>query len=266
MAKFDISPRNVRNGRRCGARSSRQTRTRQAIASPPRPSAVYGLILSGCAQRCSALGPIRPGDPLPSARLAVIFACFLAVIDPRLADPTTRADSHGSASAARERASVVPPATFAPSWDLDGTYLWLGPTRRGEPGRRRSGTRRSAADAAVRPRPRGRAARRDRRRRSARAGGPSAAAAGSGSMPSLGTRPAAGWSASRPGRSSSSPSSRIRGSAARSASGASSGVTPFARVGAVDDLGGFAEIGIHIALPGLAADGVDIDSRRRQAT
>ena len=51
------------------------------------------------------------------------------------------------------------------------------------------------------------------------------------------------WSACRPGRSSSCPSSRTRGSAARSACWAFVGVTPFVRVGAVEELGGFAEIG-----------------------
>jgi hypothetical protein len=28
---------------------------------------------------------------------------------------------------ARSQPAVVPPATFRPSWDLDGIYLWLGP-------------------------------------------------------------------------------------------------------------------------------------------
>jgi hypothetical protein len=46
----------------------------------------------------------------------VVLACLVGVMGVAAADPVT-----GGAPV------VVPPGHLAPTWDLDGTYLWLGP-------------------------------------------------------------------------------------------------------------------------------------------
>jgi hypothetical protein len=66
-----------------------------------RPQAVQGPL------RCAVLGWI---------------ACFLAVIRVAAADPVTAMTDPRSAAPV-----AVPPASFPPTLNLDGTYLWLGP-------------------------------------------------------------------------------------------------------------------------------------------
>ena len=62
-----------------------------------------------------------------------MLACFLGVTSVAVAhgpralgdlDPTTRPRS----AAAQRRSRASDPTAFRPSWDLDGIYLWLGPT------------------------------------------------------------------------------------------------------------------------------------------
>jgi hypothetical protein len=57
-------------------------------------------------------------------RCAVLawIVCLVSVIRVAAADPVTPVtDPSGGAPV------VVPPASLAPTWDLDGAYLWLGP-------------------------------------------------------------------------------------------------------------------------------------------
>ena len=56
--------------------------------------------------------------------LARIFACLMVVMGVAAADPVVATVPDAPAA---PHPVVVPPATFQPSWDLDGTYLWLGP-------------------------------------------------------------------------------------------------------------------------------------------
>jgi hypothetical protein len=142
---------------------------------------------------------------------------------------------------------VVPPARFAPTWDLDGTYLWLGPV--------------------------GAASRIDARWDSTFGG--EAAVVAVHERATLGlygaTIGASRWTARGGGRVwvdgllGTPLAGRMMGASigsilelsdlAHPKLGASIGVwgffgiTPFARIGAVSDLGMFAELGVHIALP-----------------
>ena len=52
-----------------------------------------------------------------------VIACLLLVIRGAFADPVAIVPD----APASPQPVVVPRATFGPSWDLDGTYLWLGP-------------------------------------------------------------------------------------------------------------------------------------------
>lgn len=52
-----------------------------------------------------------------------MYACFLGVTS-AAADPASTIPD----PPARSEAPVVGPPRFRPSWDLDGTYVWLGPT------------------------------------------------------------------------------------------------------------------------------------------
>jgi hypothetical protein len=144
---------------------------------------------------------------------------------------------------------VVPPATFRPSWDLDGTYLWLGPVGAA-----------SFVDA----------------RWDSTFGGEAAVVVVRERAPlglvgvNLG---ASRWTERGGGRlwldglAGTRLLGRMMGASlgpilelsdlAHPRLGASigvwgfAGITPFARVGAVSHLGMFAELGIHIALPVL---------------
>jgi hypothetical protein len=150
---------------------------------------------------------------------------------------------------AAPRVITVPPATFRPSWDLDGTYLWLGPLGAA-----------SYSDA----------------RWDSTFGGEAALVVVREREPlgvvgvDLG---ASRWSAHDGGRVwvdgliGSALLGRMMGASlgpildlselAHPRFGGSigiwgfAGITPFARVGAVTGTGMFAELGIHIALPVL---------------
>lgn len=56
------------------------------------------------------------------------FAAVLVMLQTAAADPVTATvPDRASLGPVPPRPIVVSPATHAPSWDLDGTYLWLGP-------------------------------------------------------------------------------------------------------------------------------------------
>lgn len=67
------------------------------------------------------LSPQAVHGPLRCAVLASI-ACLLVVVRVAAADPVTAVTDPRSAAPI-----VVPPVRSPPTWDLDGTYLWLGP-------------------------------------------------------------------------------------------------------------------------------------------
>jgi hypothetical protein len=144
---------------------------------------------------------------------------------------------------------VVPRATFTPSWDLDGVYLWLGPVGAASyvDAQWDSTFGGEAALVVVRERER---------------------------LALVGVNLGASrWTVRGGGRVwldgliGSRPLGRMVGASigailelsdfARPRIGASigvwafAGVTPFVRIGAVSDLGMFAELGLHIALPVL---------------
>lgn len=76
-------------------------------------------------------GPLRrtgrqrpPGVARPAGGLACCLVVMGVVMATAAADPVVATVPDAPAA---PHPVVVPPATFRPSWDLDGTYLWLGP-------------------------------------------------------------------------------------------------------------------------------------------
>jgi hypothetical protein len=65
-----------------------------------------GLTITGLLASVAAITPSAAADPTTTA----------SSIEPTVPDPPARATP-----------VVVPPASLPPTWDLDGTYLWLGP-------------------------------------------------------------------------------------------------------------------------------------------
>lgn len=195
-----------------------------------------------------AQGRLAWGIVSPS-RWLTISACFLAVMS-RVAD----ADPDSS-----QRVTPDPPARHAepatdpvsglrPSWDLDGTYLWLGPVGAASRVDAAWDSTFGADLAVVRVRERARL-------------GVVGVTAGA----SLWTERDGGriWIdgivGTRLGRMVGLTAGPIveLAALAHARLGASIGVwtfvgvTPFARLGYVEDLGGFGEVGVHIALPVL---------------
>lgn len=160
------------------------------------------------------------------------------------ADPTTATTPD---EVPREAPPVVAPASFRPSWDLDGLYLWLGPTGAASHVDGQWDSTFGAQLAVVRVRER------------------SALGAIGGAFG------ASRWTERGGGRLwlDAVAGTRLGGRMVGATAGAILelgelnhprpggsiglwafvGVTPFARVGVVEDLGTFAEIGVHIALP-----------------
>jgi hypothetical protein len=173
------------------------------------------------------------------------MACVLVAMRAASAEPVTTVPDAPPAA----RPVVVPPATFTPTWDLDGTYLWLGPV--------------------------GAASRIGARWDSTFGGEAAVVAVHERATVGLfgATLGASRWTARGGGRVwldgliGTRLAGRMMGASigsilelsdiAHPKLGASIGVwgffgiTPFARVGAVSDLGMFAELGVHIALPVL---------------
>ena len=147
----------------------------------------------------------------------------------------------------RSTPAVVPPPTLPPSWDLDGIYVWLGPTGAASRVASQWDSTVGGDLAIVRVREQ-----------------ESLAAVGA-------TLGASRWTARGGGRIwlDALVGSRLGGRMIGASAGAIVelsdlahprlggsigvwgfvGVTPFARFGAVAELGAFAEIGLHIALP-----------------
>jgi hypothetical protein len=187
------------------------------------------------------------------SRLApAIYACFFGVT--AFADPTTSGGAPQNPPTVRpdppprEVAPVVPAANFRPSWDLDGTYLWIGPL----------GTATYAEDdwdstiggqlAILRIR--------ERRALGAIGGSFGASRWTSGSGYRLWLDAIAGTRLGKMIGVSAGPLLELSDERHPRVGGsvgvwAFLGVTPYARVGVVDRNGAFAEIGLHIALPAI---------------
>ncbi|MGE0396304.1 MAG: hypothetical protein AB7T06_06265 [Kofleriaceae bacterium] len=173
-----------------------------------------------------------------------IYACFLGVTS-ALADPTTATRPDPPP---RTVEPAVPAAHFRPSWDLDGTYLWIGPLGAAS---YTDGDWDSTVGGQV-------SIIRVRERRSLGAIGASFGASmwtarGGGRLwldAIAGTRlgKMIGVSAGPILELSDERHPHVGGSVG---AWAFLGVTPFARVGFVEELGGFAEVGLHIALPAI---------------
>lgn len=191
----------------------------------------------------AVVGTILRGGWAPVG-LTVICACFLGVTS-AAADPTTTIPDPAS----RANPPVVAPAGFRPSWDLDGVYLWLGPTVAAS---RIEGEWDSIVGGDL-------SVLRVREHETLATIGGSAGAAvwterGGGRIWAdmvVGTR-IGGWMVG----TTAGPLVELSDVSHPRVGGSVGvfgfvGVTPFARVGYVDKLGGFAEIGVHLALPVL---------------
>lgn len=195
-------------------------------------------------ERCNPFGTADRGIRSPVGP-AGICACFLAVMGSAAADPSTGTIPDPPA---RTNPPSVGPGNFRPSWDLDGVYLWIGPTGAASriDGRWDSTVGGHAAIVRVRERaPLG------------VIGGVVGATLwterGGGRIwvdAIAGTRlwKMVGVSAGPILELSDQTHPRLGGSVGI---WGFVGITPFARLGVVEDLGGFAEIGVHIALPVL---------------
>lgn len=240
MAKFDIGD---------GERSAMWTsvlngrENRQASCEPAHPGGRLGSKSTRMRARCNPLRPPERGIRSPVGLLGIL-ACFLAVTSAR-ADPSTATVPDPPA---RARPPAVGPGNFRASSDLDGVYLWLGPTGAA-----------SRIDGAWDSTFGGLAALvRIREGRSlglvgAMVGGTLWTERGGGRIwldAVAGTRLGrmVGVSAGPILELSETTHPRVGGSIGL---WGFVGVTPFARVGIVEDLGGFAEIGVHVALPVL---------------
>lgn len=173
-----------------------------------------------------------------------MFACLFAVPRDGGADPRVTADPPPRSSEPR-----VGPSGERPSWDLDGQYLWLGPAGAASRVEGAWDTTFGAEATVVR----------------VREGAPLGAIGGSAGA-SLWTERDGGriWVdavagtrlAGRMYGATIGPLVELSALAHPRLGGsvgvwAFFGVVPYARVGIVDELGAFAEVGLHIALPVL---------------
>jgi len=209
----------------------------------PAPQALYVSDSTRMRANSKALGPKGLGSAVSRLALA-IYACFFGVTT-AAADPTTATRPDPPP---REIEPVVPATHFRPSWDLDGTYLWLGPLGAASYADETWDSTLGGQLAIIHVR--------ERRGLGAIGGSFGASlwtARGGGRLwldAIAGTRlgKMIGVSLGPLLELSDEHHPRFGGSV-----GIWSflGVTPFARVGFVDELGGFAEIGLHIALPAI---------------
>jgi len=241
MAKFDIG-----DGERSAMWSSvlNGKEDRQAICEPAHPGGRLGPDSTRMRQRCNPLGPTDRGIRSPVG-LAGILACFLGVIGSASADPSTATVPDPPAPS---RPPSVGPGNFRASSNLDGLYLWLGPTGAA-----------SRVDGAWDSTVGGHAA-----VLRIREGAPLGVIGGVVGA-TLWTERGGGriWLDAIAGTRlwkmvgvSAGPLLELSDQTHPRFGGSVGiwgfvGVTPFARVGVVEDLGGFAEIGVHIALPVL---------------
>ena len=195
----------------------------------------------GCPQACE-------GQRRRSALVWVScnIACLIAVVHVAAADPAATMPLEPAHPAPPV---AVPPAAFTPSWDLDGTYLWLGPVGAASHIDARWDSTFGGEAAVVVVRERAPlalvGANLGASRWTVRGGGRVwvDGLVGThvlGRMMGISLGPIAELSEvvhPRPGASI--------------GIWCFAGITPFARLGAVTNLGMFAEVGIHIALPVL---------------
>jgi hypothetical protein len=127
MAKFDISPVNGGAGS-CVSRSSVLTRLEDRLEAnyePASPTRMDAEVTRMCA-RYVGLKRVHWGICPQVARRVPVLVIVL-ILRSAAADPLAPlAPTVPDPPATPQRISV-PPATFTPSWDLDGVYLWLGP-------------------------------------------------------------------------------------------------------------------------------------------
>jgi hypothetical protein len=243
MAKFDISPVNA-DAESCGGSSFLNAEERMEANVAPGPAATR---LRNHSTRmpthCKGLGTLVRGGASPLLLAVVLHgpALWPAVA---AADPTTATTVDEVPRAAPPE---VPPATFRPSWDLDGLYVWLGPTGAA-----------SHIDGGWDSTFGGQLAMLRVRERSALGaiGGSLGAARwterGGGRVwldAAIGTRLGSRMVGATAGglvELGDLNHPRLGGSVGV---WTFVGVTPFVRVGVVQELGGFAELGLHVALP-----------------
>jgi hypothetical protein len=250
MAKFDISPGTVGvvSGEMLGSILKAEEANQATYEPAPRARRLDSDCTRMRAKR-QVLGSFVRGMVSPG-RLTCMWACFLGVTTAAAADPArppptaTIPDPPPPPGAPR-----VPATHFRPSWDLDGIYLWLGPTGAASHVDSEWDSTFGGHAAVLRVRER-------------EALGVIGGAFGA----SLWTERSGGriWLDAMIGTrvwgrmigASLGPILEL-GDLAHPRPGASLGVwtfigvTPFARIGFVDELGGFGEIGLHIALPVL---------------
>lgn len=194
---------------------------------------------------CIALGPFVRGNQ-SQAVISVISACFLGVISPAAADPSTATVPDPPS---RLHPPVVGPSHLRASSVLDGLYLWLGPTGAASRVDGQWDSTFGGQGALLRVREQA-----------------TLGVIGGSLGASLWTERTGGriWGEAVLG-------TRLIGHMVGASVGpivelgdlahprfggtvglwAFVGVTPFVRFGMVDELGGFAEVGLHIALPVL---------------
>lgn len=98
----------------------------------PAPSARVDAEFTRMWTHYVAVKAIHWGNPSQAVRGGLLctlrtLACLLVIVHAAAADPVAPVVATVPDAPARPQPVVVPPATFLPSWDLDGTYLWLGP-------------------------------------------------------------------------------------------------------------------------------------------
>lgn len=245
MAKFDISPVNA-DAESCGEGSFLNAEEHGEANVAPAPAAAC---LRNHSTRmptgCKGLGTLVRGGASPLVMAAVLLGPALWP-NVAAADPTTATTTD---EVPREAAPVVAPPAFRPSWDLDGLYVWLGPTGAAS---HVDGTWDSTFGGQL-------AILRVRERSALGAVGGSFGASrwterGGGRLwldGVIGTRLGGRMVGATAGgivELGDLNHPRFGGSVGL---WAFVGVTPFVRVGVAEELGGFAELGVHVALPVL---------------
>ncbi len=207
----------------------------------PAPHARYVSDSTRMRANSKALWPKALGSVV-SRLAAAIYACFFGVTS-ATADPTT---SVRPDPPPREVAPVVPKTTFRPSWDLDGSYLWLGPLGAASYAEDEWDSTVGGQIAILRIR--------ERDVLGAIGGSFGASRWSATGSYRLWLDAIAGTRLGKMIGVSAGPLLELSHERHPHVGGsvgiwAFLGVTPYARVGIVDELGGFAEIGLHIALP-----------------
>ncbi len=133
MAKFDISPGTVGavSGDLLGSILNTEEATQANYEPAPRARRLRRDYTRMRSQRQS-LGSLVRGMRSPGLHPCMV-ACFLGVTfsaaGPAAADPSRLPPTATNPDPpARHRVPRVGTGAFRPSWDLDGIYLWLGPT------------------------------------------------------------------------------------------------------------------------------------------